>query len=58
MKIELSNTERQELEKIAAKRNNSHAQVVRSRIILLSDEGIGARKVSRILGVSRDTVLR
>ena len=58
MKIELSNTERQELEKIAAKRNNSHAQVVRSRIILLSDEGIGARKVSRILGVSRDTVQR
>ncbi len=58
MTIELSNTERQELKKMVAKRNNSHAQVVRSRIILLSDEGVGSRQVSRILGVSRDTVQR
>jgi len=34
MTIELSNTERQELEKIAAKRSNSHSQIVRSRIII------------------------
>jgi len=58
MTIELSNTERQELEKIAAKRSNSHSQVVRSRIILLSDEGFGSRKVSRMLGISRDAVQR
>ncbi|MCP3876658.1 MAG: IS630 family transposase [Desulfobacteraceae bacterium] len=58
MKIELSNTERQELRKMATKRNNSHAQVVRSRIILLSDEGIGTRQVSKRLGISRDTVQR
>ncbi len=59
MTIELSNTERQELEKMAAKRSNSYSQVVLSQIILLSDEGVGSRnKVSRILGVSRDTVLR
>jgi len=58
MKIELSNIEAQELKEIAAKRNNSHAEVVRSKIILLSDEGIGSRKVSMILGVSRDTVQR
>jgi len=58
MTIEVSNTERQELEKIVAKRSNSHSQVVRSRIILLSDEGFGARKVSKMLGVSRDTVQR
>ncbi len=58
MKIEISNTERQELEKIAAKRSNSHSQVVRSRIILLSNEGFGSRKVSRMLGISRDAVQR
>jgi transposase len=58
MTIELSNTERQELNKIVAKRSNSHSQVVRSRIILLSDEGYGSRKVSRILGISRDAVQR
>lgn len=39
MKIELSNIERQELKEIVTKRNNSYAQVVRSKIILLSDEG-------------------
>ena len=58
MTIELSNKERQELEKIAAKLSNSHSQVIRSRIILLSDEGFGSRRVSRILGVSRVTQQR
>ena len=37
LKIEISNTERQELKKTVAKRSNSHSQVVRSRIILLSE---------------------
>lgn len=58
MKIELSDTERKELKNISSRRNSSHAEVIRSRIILLSDEGMGARKVSRILGISRDTVQR
>ncbi len=58
MKIELSNIELQKLKEIVTKRNNSYAQVVRSKIILLSDEGIGYRKVSKILGGSRDIVIR
>ena len=43
MAIEVSNNERQELKEIVSKRSNSHSQVVRSRIILLSDEGFGTR---------------
>lgn len=55
--IQIVENEREELEKIANKRTESHQLVVRSKIILLASEGKGIGETVRALGVNKLTVL-
>jgi len=56
--ISLSSFQRENLEQIVRKRTNPQQLVIRAKIILLADQGVGIRKMARQLGVSRDMVQR
>ncbi len=46
-KITLSSFQRENLEQIVRKRTNPQQLVVRAKIILLADQGVGIRKMAR-----------
>jgi len=56
--ISLSKDQREDLERIVRKHTSPQIKVTRAKIILLADEGYGVRETSRLLGISRDPVLR
>jgi len=58
LSICLDARERDELEQIVRKHTSPQQQVLRAKIILLADDGIGIRKSARLLEISRDMVQR
>lgn len=54
--IEISDPQREELEGIVRKRTSPQQQVVRARIVLLANEGVGVHETMRRLGIARTTV--
>jgi transposase len=56
--IELNAADRARLETIAADRNSSQKHVWRTRIVLLSADGVGTNEVMRQTGVAKTCVWR
>ncbi len=54
--ILLTKSERCRLERIVADRNSAHKHVWRSRIVVLSADGVGLMAVARATGTTKHTV--
>ena len=54
--LNLSSSEREELETIIREENSSKRMVLRCKIILLTEEGVPLQEIADMLGLSKNTV--